>query len=341
MQEVTGGGAVADSLAYACTPVVVPGPDDEGVIEHFAPGPDGLMAWTTTGTALMIGPTTASAVQAGREGEGPGEFTFIDQIGWSGDTVWATDLALARVQYFDADGHLLGGHRIPSGGGWRRAGDGSFLAIGTKPAQASGWDLLRMTGDSGAPAVDSIYHFAGPEPAIIRRPIAGGQTIPMLDPFIATARAAAAPDGSRFCSSEPVADGTTGIRCVNAAGEVVRDTLLNLAPLPLDDATWHQAIAFYAGRDSTLRPALEQLFSHPATLPPVTDLQLDPNGGMWLNRSWRSDSVQHWLRLNSDGTLRDTLLLTGRIAHLSGDTLWRKSSDTDGIESVERCVARR
>lgn len=340
-QQLASGAAVPDSVAYACTPVLVPGPDQEGLIEHFAPGPDGLMAWTTTGAAAMIGSAMDSAVQVGRAGEGPGEFTFIDQIGWSGDTVWATDPVLERVQYFDREGHLLSGHRIPAGGGWRRTPDGRFLAIGTKPAQASGWDLLRMAGDSTTPVADSVYHFPGPEPVVIRRPVTGGVTVPMPDPFLPTARAAAASDASHFCSSEPLDDDATRIRCVDDRGSVTFDSVLVLDPNPLTDATWNQVIHFYTSRDSTYRPALEALFTRPASLPRVTDLQVDRDGALWLNRSWRSDSVQHWLRLTAAGALRDTLVVThGLIAALSGDTLWRKSSDEDGLQSIERCVAR-
>jgi hypothetical protein len=215
------------------------------------------------------------------------------------------------------------------------------MAIGTKPAQASGWDLLRMMGDSSAPGVDTVYHFPGPVPAVVRRPVGDGVSIPMADPFVPAARKNSSSDATRFCASEPLEGDDTRIRCVDGRGRILTDTVLTLAPVPLADATWKDVVDFYTGRDSSLRGTIEGLFSHPASLPRVTDLVADRDGSLWLHRTWYSDPVQRWMRLTPGGALRDTLILTrGRIVHLSGDTLWRSWSNEDGMESVERCVGR-
>src|SRR5690606_907117 len=104
---------------------------------------------------------------------------------------------------------------------------------------------------------------------------------------------------------------------------------------------WDRVIRFYTRRDSTQRVAMEALFTRPATLPRVTDIGVDRDGSLWLYRGWAGDSVQNWLRLTAEGVTRGTMLLTrGHIAHVSGDTLWRAWSDRDGMQSVERCVAR-
>lgn len=337
--DTTTAAAIADTVAYACTPVLVPGTDGEGIIGHLSPGPGDLMAWTSDDATLMIGVAMDDAIQVGREGEGPGEFTFIDQIGWSGDTLWATDMMLARAQYFGPDGEFLGSHRIPPGSGWRRAADGSFMSIGSRPAQAGGWGLLTMTGDSTAPAADTVFHFPGPDPVVVRRPVGDGMSIPMHDPFIATARVGASSDGLRFCGSEPLAGDDTRIRCVDKLGNIITDTVVPLAPLPLTDEIWDRVIHFYTQRNPAQRSTIEALFTRPASLPRVTDVGVDTDGSLWLHRSWAGDAVQHWLRLRADGTLRDTLLLTrGYIAQVNGDTLWRVWSDDNGMQSVERCL---
>lgn len=333
--------AIVDTTAYACTPVLVPGPTDEGVIGEFVPGPAGLMAWSNGDATLRVGTAMDDAIQVGRRGEGPGEFTFIDQIGWSGDTLWATDMMLARVQYFDRDGNFLRGHRLPVGSGWRRSAGGRFLSVGSRPAQAGGWGLLTMTGDSAAPVADTVFHFPGPDPVVIRRPVGDGVSLPMHDPFLPTARVGASSDALRFCGSEPLEGDDTRIRCVDHHGGLLLDTVITLAPLPLTDEVWDRVIRFYTRSDSTQRGAMEALFTRPAMLPRVTDIGVDRNGSLWLYRGWAGDSVQTWLRLTADGVSRDTMLLTrGYIAHVSGDTLWRSWTDEDGMQSVERCVAR-
>ena len=330
--------AVADTTAYACTPVLVPGPDDEGLIEQFAAGPDGLMAWTTDAATLMVGTAMDQATQVGREGEGPGEFTFIDQIGWSGDTLWATDMMLVRIQYFGPDGGFLDSHPIPAGSGWRRATDGSLMSIGSRAAQAGGWGLLTMSGDSATPTSDTVFHFPGPDPTVIRRPVGEGVSVPMHDPFIATARVGASSDAMHYCGSEPLDGDRVRIRCVDARGQVTADTVLSLAPIPLSDAIWNRVIDFYTRRNPSLRSEIEALFSRPASLPRVTDVGVGTDGSIWLHRSWVGDSPQHWIRLGPDGTIRDTLLITsGSIAQVAGDTLWRRVSDEDGMQRVEKC----
>ena len=338
----TVGAAIPDSVAYACTPVLVPGPDDDGEIGSFAPGPDGLLAWTVDRTTLMIGPAMDQAIRVGRAGEGPGEFSFIDQIGWAGDTLWASDLMQARIQFFDRTGALIGGHRVPPGGGWQRSTSGQLMALGSKPIAASGWSVLRMSGDSTTPTVDTVFHFPGPDPRIVHVPMSSDQALMTSDPFLPDAAVVVAAGAGLFCGSEPLTDDDTRIRCVDDRGTLTFDSVLTLSPQPLSDRTWNSVIGSYLRGDAGTVAAIEGLFTHPDALPRVTALGVDRNGALWIDRSWYSDSVQHWLRLTPTGALRDTLLLTrGHIAYLAGDTLWRESSDADGMEMLERCVSRR
>lgn len=336
--------AVADSVALACTPVLVPGPDDAGTIGAFAPGPGGLMAWDDgmRRNTLMIGNSVNSAVTVGRSGEGPGEFGMIDRVGWSSDTVWATDLFQARVQFFDRNGALLDVRPLPSGAGWLRAPNGNFLAIGSRPIAAKGWSVLQVAGDSSAPTADTLFHFPGSGSEVITVPMAEGRSMITNQPFAPTAVVGAAEDGSRFCGSEPLEGDQVRIRCIDYHGAFLRDTVLALAPVPLDDSTWNHAVSRFVGKDESRRSRVETLFTRPKSIPLVTALGVDRDGALWIDRSNRGAPVQHFMRLTPGGALRDTLLLTrGYIATVSNDTLWRVSSDSNGMKSVERCVPRR
>lgn len=328
-------------MAYACAPVLVPGPESDGTIGAFEPGPDGLRAWTSNETTLMIGTSADQAITVGRQGEGPGEFTWVEQLGWIGDTLYVTDLMQSRVQYFDRDGRLLRGQRLPAHSGWRLSPDGRFLAIGGKPVGAAGWAVLEAVPDSFVPRADTLFHFPGPEVATIQIPLGGGASIFTQDPFAPTARAVAAADHSQFCGSEPLAGDQVRIRCIDDRGVLIRDTVLVLAPEALSDSLWNRTIDRFARRAPGGRAAVESKFSRPGALPRVMGLGVDTDGALWILRSHNSDSVQRWLRLTPTGAVRDTLLASGGyIAHLSGDTLWRHRSDTDGMQSVERCVVR-
>ena len=338
--QASGGAAVADSVAYACAPVLVPGPDDDGVIGHFAPGPDDLMAWTTTDAVLKLGTSADAAVQVGRKGEGPGEFTWIDQLGWGGDTLYVTDLMLSRVQYFDRDGQLLGGERLPRGAGWRLTPDGRFVATGSKPLGATGWSVLEAVPDSVVPTVDTLFHFPEPEVPIVEIQM-GDASMATQDPFAPTARTAASADLSWYCGSEPLTGDEVRIRCIDSRGNLIRDTVLVLAPVALSDEVWNLTIERFARGSANVRAAVETRFTRPDVLPRVTAMGVDVDGSLWLLRSHTSDPAQRWLRLDANGAVRDTLVLSSgyNIIRLSGDTMWRRVSDEDGMQRVERCVA--
>ena len=74
------------------------------------PGPDGLVYSIHRGEAT-IRRWTADGLAAGavgRAGEGPGEFQFLIDMGFFGDSLWAWDFRAYGVSYFDLDGEFLG-----------------------------------------------------------------------------------------------------------------------------------------------------------------------------------------------------------------------------------------
>lgn len=339
--ERTTGLAMADTTALVCEPVLQPSGDDDGRIEGFAPGPNGMMAWTTDfgASEIRVGRSLAESRAIGRSGAGPGEFKMLYTLGWHGDSLWATDFQLSRVQFFSADGRYLFGTQLSGQQPWTPRPDGRFVALGSKGIGLGGWGLLGTLGVEAA--TDSLYHFPGPSEERITIPMGNGSSIMSTQPFAAQAVAAGSPNGERWCGVEPLDGDRVRLRCVDDRGGVQRDTTFALAGIPLDDATWEAKLADLTGSGRVTREAVLGVVRRPAMLPRVTAMRVDPNGGVWLNRSAPGAPIQRWLRLTTTGSVRDTLLLSGRhtIRHLSGDTVWLATPDADDAITISRCVA--
>ena len=77
--------------------------------------PTFALAETAQGDVFVAGPSEILTFDAtgayrgsiGRQGAGPGEFSFISTLGIHGDTLWAGDAGLRRVTRFLSDGSLL------------------------------------------------------------------------------------------------------------------------------------------------------------------------------------------------------------------------------------------
>jgi hypothetical protein len=80
--------------------------------------------------------------------------------------------------------------------------------------------------------------------------------------------------------------------------------------------------------------------SRPQNLPPVLALLVDDGGEVWLARSHRFESTSRWLRLRSNGSVRDTVAFPGkyRIVRLQRDTVWIAVPDIDDLETLSRCT---
>lgn len=50
----------------------------------------------------------------GREGQGPGDFQVVSNLGWRSDTLWVSDRFLQRVSFFTREGALLRTEQIVS-----------------------------------------------------------------------------------------------------------------------------------------------------------------------------------------------------------------------------------
>ncbi len=340
----SGPAAIAESDAFACEAVLSPGPDDDGRLGAVAPGPDGLVAWTTDwdDTDVSVGRGMAEAVNVGRRGSGPGEFEDIQRLGWMGDTLWTSDTRNARVQYFDRSGSYLGATLTGGYDSWTPRTGGRFVTIGSKSIGLGSWSLLGR-GISG-PEVppDTIFTFPGPDMERVTIPMGGGSSILTTPDFAPEAMVGYADDGSRFCGTEPLPGNEVRLRCVDDRGTVLRDTVVALPPVPLSDELWEATISGYLRRDGVTREGIAAAIPRPASLPLVTGMRVGADGAVWLLRSHRADSLQRWLRYRPDGAASGTLIVArGRsVGILRGDTTWMIATDGDGMQSLERCVAK-
>ena len=121
--------------------------------------------------------------RSGREGEGPGEYSWIERIGVGTDGVpFVFDRRQRRFTFLDAQGEVTGVHRLEQGAGLgaavplSRLENGEILAaLETRPALPPGLQrgpvFLVLADDSGE-IVDTLSEWAGKE-----RHVSGDQTI--------------------------------------------------------------------------------------------------------------------------------------------------------------------
>ena len=83
--------------------------EDFSAVSFIYVGPDGRMAIPLRqDRQIRIYDAAGERIGAvGREGEGPGEFSFVGRVGFIGDTLWANDRQLGRVTFFAPDGAVL------------------------------------------------------------------------------------------------------------------------------------------------------------------------------------------------------------------------------------------
>ncbi|WP_419160868.1 hypothetical protein [Candidatus Palauibacter sp.] len=130
--------------------------------------------------------------RAGQEGEGPGEYDFIERIGVGADgTVFVYDRSLRRFTFLDSRGEVTGVQRLERGSGSGaavpliRMESGEILAaLETRPILPPGLQrgpVFLVHGDASGEIVDTLAEWAGKERQVSRdgtvwNPVAFGAT---------------------------------------------------------------------------------------------------------------------------------------------------------------------
>jgi hypothetical protein len=290
----------------------------------------------------------------GGTGQGPGEFRLLDGIGVLGDTVWVRDPTSRNlVQFLDTEGRWLGGTphpEFPSGyppttrvyplaeggavvpttpGGDRRWIDyeAPWLWFG-----AEGELVATLPGDRRAASFPVEYTGTMSDGTVLRG-------VAAISPVLReTTWTALAPDHASFVRAEYLPEEgspTAELRLVRytpagdtlAAGEIV----LPRPPVPpeLADSLFEAAVSRLArplGSETEARAEVSAVLRVPSYQPPVHDVMVGLDGGVWLALSGRPEG--RWIMFDAE------MEAVGVVAFPPDFSL--EAADGDEVWGVER-----
>ena len=319
-----------------CDAVITPSDSGGGRVGRVAEGPNGRLAWTDgRASEFLIRDATGKVRTVGRSGSGPGDFQRVSQLGWFGDTVWASDGRLPRVTFFSDTGRLLRVETATPQVGWLPRPDGRLVGVGWMPlGTPTPPPFVVVSQHPGELRRDTIKLFTNAPVEQFNLPPAGALN---PQPFYFRTVTGESHDGSRFCSAGPDG-GATRIECINDRGRSVVNVLLTLKPRPLSEAVYDSMIVLFA-RGGRTQQGMRDLIKRPRNLPPVMSMLVEPSGMIWLRRSHEYEPVAVWTRLRADGVVRDELSIPKHIRVMSpnDDSFWAATADNDGLETLHKC----
>lgn len=349
------------------------GVDDErypwAYVRELAVGPEGR---------LYVAPSQIASVWVyeadgrhvrtiGRSGEGPGEFSAVTDLGFRGDTLWVRDASAGTLSLFELEGRYLGRihFSIPNPAGnlilrpGRLLGDGSVFSepLYRMRAVADGdldrvpllrltrqgtvtdtlaWKILRrdalriefewagtaLTGGHPLPA--SILYAMGPSEEALY--LADPEPSPGADPFV--------------------------VMKLGLSGDTLWRREYEFTPIPLDDGyldslieeTWERRSSLHEEMtEARYREAYLESLDAPPHLPPVTDLEVNTDGAIWLRREERHADTIGWWVLASDGEPLAELEIPAsiRVLAVDGDEIWGVETDELDVPYLVRLGLRR
>lgn len=273
----------------------------------------------------------------GREGQGPGEFTYPAWIGLRGDTLRVWDMVQGRLTLFDTTGALIRTEQPVRdlGSFLRVAGqfaDGSLLLVGAEtPAWRKGAfrdSVLLVRVDMAAGTRDTLARVPGDEQFGSRSADGRGFEESTL-PF--GRRLAVATNGDR------VYVGTGDTSAILSSADGGRWTAAASIPGPprrvtrqdIDDH-WERLITVGARANSG--PTRAEGMQYPGEYPPYTSLVPADNGDLWVgipSRPSQWTEAAQWMVFAPDGALRGTVRVPGRSRLLQVGDGWILAVDTD------------
>ncbi|HEU4883597.1 MAG TPA: 6-bladed beta-propeller [Longimicrobium sp.] len=270
----------------------------------------------------------------GRQGRGPGEFSQPSWLGVQGDTLLVWDMVQARLTRFDTAGTLIGTDPpVTDLGSFPRIvgqrGDGSLLAVASAAADwragAHRDSLLivwmRPDGDR-----DTVATVPGDEQFGTRSPD-GRVTETTTLPF--GRRTVIAADRGR------VFLGTADSPVIVASSDGTEwDTVASLPgpprPVAPKDVNDYWARLRVTGARAPVGPP--EGIEYPTRYPPYTDLQIAPDGDVWISLPSRPSEwsvSSRWLVFSPEGKLRGSVEIPRRNRMLQVGDGWILVSETD------------
>lgn len=274
----------------------------------------------------------------GREGRGPGEFSYPAWIGLRGDTLRVWDMAQARLTLFDTAGALIRTEQPVTdlGSFPRLAGqfaDGSLLLVG---AESAGWkdgayrdSVLLVRMDMAAGTRDTLGRVPGDEQFGSRSEnVYEHTTLPFGRRLAVATRGDQAYVGTGDTSAILASPG--GGRWTVAANMPGPERPVTRQDI---DEYWEKLITVGARANSgrTRHKGIQ----YPDEYPPYTDLVVASNGDLWAAIPLRPSewtSGGRWMVFAPDGTVRGTVRVPGRSRLLQVGDDWILAVDTDEDE---------
>jgi hypothetical protein len=294
---------------------------------------------------------------AGRKGDGPGEFRFMDAIGTAGDTVLVWDAFARRVSRFDGRGDFAGSTPLA-------ALDLPFPVLAGFLADGS--MLIRPRGDPEKDEsregeyVDSVTYlrFSARTGARIGAlgPYLGGEL------FLATAnrnwmsgavifgkRGMVAParqgfyraESDRFQATFHAPDGTP-VRTVGRPHEPVRATAADVAAGREALQRGDEEILRMAPDMAAAQRRLAETITHRSTLPAISQLRVDRADNLWIQAYVPPDaSVAEWSVFDPQGRWLGVVEVPATLEVLEIGEDWLLAKAVDPHDGVERVVVHR
>ncbi|UCF20105.1 MAG: hypothetical protein JSU87_01475 [Gemmatimonadota bacterium] len=331
-------GVAEGSLEYQFTRI-------EGALQT----PDGRVVVADGGSSEIrfFDPSGQHLFTIGRRGEAPGEYRYIDGLGYGpGDSIWVFDYGTRRFTVLDADGKLVRtltlGPELSNVGAVGRLADGSFvvreywsaaaqsgaikMGLGRDPAA-----VALYTGDGDGP--DTIGLFLGREVFIGTE---GGRGV-MSTPLFAR-NTSAAVYGSDIWVGEQEAFEVGRYSAETGLQQLIRLPGLDLSVSEQDVEAARQArlASEPEGRREMARAHLAAL-EVPETRPAYEDLLVDPDGNLWV-----ADYAPHpnppttWRVFEADGALLGSVQVPDafQLYQIGDDWVLGVWRDDVGVERV-------
>jgi hypothetical protein len=328
------------STEWSCVAAISPADTEFGRFVAVAPGPRDRLAWTDGRSGqFSIRDAQGKVRVVGRQGSGPGEFQYVASMDWVGDSLWVADGRLPRVQVFSDTGRLLRGITAVLPASWGAGGDSLLVGFGNMPL---GYDLpfAVLAYTQGATRIDTVAVF--PATPSERFPLPPAMAL-NRQPLLPTTVIGGSPNHQRYCGAVPVAEDRVQLRCVDTRGRVALDRNLTLEPRPLTTAVYDGVLKAWSRGPERTESMLRDLIRRPRNLPLVNEMAVENEGGIWLRRTYDSETTSLWTRVGSDGNPRGSVSLPRGYGLMRADAerVWAISTDADGLQTVHRCAPRR
>ena len=310
------------------------------------------------GTVLLFSGDGSRLGSFGRMGSGPGEFRRINQLGWSGDTLWVADYSNNRLTLIGPTGRVAREIALPLQVDESRVAstvqgllwsprvqalypDGTLLfsarrsapgGAPNRPREIEEWFIRgRVDGELLSTVLQSP---ASP----CNRRSEGAVVIQIILHFCPQPMTAIAADGSRLvvATMTTTAQGTGSYSVVVRNGEG-RDIFSQTALTRLEPVPGPQRDSLVEGyrSDSPAARELTKDYTIPHFYTPLTHVVTGLSGDVWL-RVRTASGERDWHVYDATGTRLATVRLP-REAHVFAVErrgIWANEVNVDGIESL-------